>query len=337
MIKPTVALLCSMKLQRIIINDVTRKKLSRAFNIVSPTAEGDVTPEIAAALLKEADGCMTGWGSPSLTAELLAQSPRLKIVAHSAGSIKPVVSDAIYERGIVITTCAPIIATDVADFTLGAIIFGMKNVMEVAPRLTQDKDWEKATASLYRKPDDPRGCTVGVISAGQVGRCLLKLLPHFDIQALLYDPFVTTEQAKAMHAEKVELDALFERSDVVTCHAPSIPATKHIVNAERLAKLRNGAVFINTARGTCVDENALVAELQKKRIWAFLDVFDPEPPPPESPLYCCPNLTMTPHISGSTVRGRLRLGEQAFKELQSFFKKNTVQYGVSKNMLDTMA
>jgi phosphoglycerate dehydrogenase-like enzyme len=213
----------------------------------------------------------------------------------------------------------------------------MKNVMDVAPRLVQEKNWEKARAGLYRTPDDPRGCTVGVISASQVGRCLLKLLPQFDMRALLYDPYVTAEQAKALNAEKVELDALFERSDVVTCHAPSIPATKHMVNAARLAKMRDGAVFINTARGTCVDENALIAELQKKRIWAFLDVFDPEPPPPESPMYRCPNLTLTPHIAGSTGRGRLRLGEQACKELRSFFKKNMVQYGVTKKQLDTMA
>jgi phosphoglycerate dehydrogenase-like enzyme len=83
-----------------------------------------------------------------------------------------------------------------------------------------------------------------------------------------------------------------------------------------------------------VDEQALVAELKKGRIWAFLDVFDPEPPVAGSALLTCPNLTMTPHIAGSVGRGRLKLGEQAFRELESFFAGKPVQYRVTKDMLD---
>ena len=86
-----------------------------------------------------------------------------------------------------------------------------------------------------------------------------------------------------------------------------------------------------------MDENALVEELKKKRIWAFLDVYDPEPPPPGSPLYGCPNLTMTPHIAGSVGRGRLALGAQAYKELCAFFSGQPVQYPVTQKMLATMA
>lgn len=337
MAKPTVALLVTQDLQKVILSPETREAMTKKFNVVSTSVAGPVTPEIAAELLKDADGCMTGWGAPKLTAELLAKAPKLKIAAHSAGTVKPIVSDALYERNIVVTTCAPVIAVDVADFTLGLIIVGMKNVMQLSANLAQHKDWKKANEAAFRPADDPRGATVGIISASQVGRCLLKLLPHLGITALLYDPFVTADQARKLGAEKVEIDAIFERSDVVCCHAPSIPATKHIINAERLAKMRDGAVLINNARGSCLDEKALVAELHRKRIWAFLDVFDPEPPPPESPLYTCPHLTLTPHIAGCVKRGRLRLGEQAFSELKAFFAGKPVKHGVTKKMLDTMA
>ena len=83
-----------------------------------------------------------------------------------------------------------------------------------------------------------------------------------------------------------------------------------------------------------MNEKALVDELHKRRIWAFIDVTDPEPPPPGSPLYTCPNLTLTPHIAGSVGRGRLRLGQQAYEELCAYFGSRPLQYPVTKDMLE---
>jgi len=331
MARRTVALIFSLEIQRQVVSAATREKMAREFNVLGPVAEGKVTQEQAVELLRDADGCMTGWGSPNLSAEVLARAPKLRIMAHSAGSVKPFVSDALFERGIVVTSASATIAVDVAHFTLAEIVIGLKNVMELSVRVAQG---EFHGIKGHCRTDDPRGCTVGVISASHVGRSVLKLLPHFEMRALLYDPYVSSGQARALGAEKVELDELFERSDVVSCHAPSIPATRHMVNAARLAKMGDGAVFINTARGSCVDEQALIAELQKRRIWAFLDVFDPEPPAPGSPLLSCPNLTMTPHIAGSSGRGRLRLGEQALNELEAYFTGKPVQYPVTKEMLE---
>lgn len=330
--KRMVALIFSLDIQRQVISPALREKMAQTFSLLSPTAEGKVTQEQAAEMLRDADGCMTGWGSPNLSAEVLAKAPKLRIMAHSAGSVKPFVSDALFERGIVVTSAAAAIAVDVAHFTVGLIVVGMKNVMELSARVAKGEF--RDIQGTHRKADDPRDCTVGVIGASHVGRAVLKLLPHFEMKALLYDPYVSANQARALRAQKVELDELFERSDVVSCHAPSIPATRHMVNAARLARMRAGAVFINTARGSCVDEQALVAELQKRRIWAFLDVFDPEPPPPGSPLLTCPNLTMTPHIAGSVGRGRFRLGEQACSELEAYFAGRPVQYPVTKEMLE---
>jgi phosphoglycerate dehydrogenase-like enzyme len=340
MAKPNVALIFALDIQRQVLSPATREAMSQAFNLVGPTTEGKVTPEQAMELLKDADGCMTGWGSPALTAEVLAKAPKLKIAAHSAGTVKFFLSDAFFERGIVVTSASAAIAVHVADFTLGLIILGIKNAFQLSESVVERNKlgttsyWNKSAG--YRPPNDARGSTVGVIAASHVGRNLLKLLPPFEIKALLYDPYVSAEQARALNAEKVELDELFSRSDAVCCHAPSIPATRHMVNAERLAKMKDGAIFINNSRGSCVNEDALVNELKKKRIWAYLDVFDPEPPPPGSPLFSCPNLTMTPHIAGSQGRGRLKLGEQAFKELTSFFAGQPLQYPLTKKMLEVM-
>jgi phosphoglycerate dehydrogenase-like enzyme len=170
-----------------------------------------------------------------------------------------------------------------------------------------------------------------------VGRRVLQLLAHFDVQVLLYDPYVTAEEARSLGAEKVELDELFARSDIVSVHAPALPETRHLVNAARLALMKDGAVLINTARGALVDEAALVEELRRRRLWACLDVTDPEPPPPGSPLLSCPNLTLTPHLAGSIGRARARLGALAAEELRRFFAGEPPLYQVTQEMLSRMA
>lgn len=328
--KPAVAVLISPVLQPQVLDEPTRARINRRFAARWPKAQ-KVLPEEAAELLNGAEGCITCWGTPRLTAEVLAQTTTLRIAAHAAGSVKPVVSDAFWERGIVVTSAAAFIAVDVAQYAVGLMIVGCKNVFQSASYIATGK-WGQPEGA--RRATELRGATVGIIAASHVGRNVLRLLKHFDVEALLHDPFCSPEQARKLGAEKVEVDDLFRRSDIVSVHAPSLPATHHIVNAARLALLKDGAILINTSRGSLVDEAALVAELRKNRLQAFLDVTDPEPPPPGSPLYGCPNLTLSPHIAGSSGRGRMKLTAQAVEELQRFFQGKPPQFPVTKEMLE---
>ncbi|MGG2479179.1 NAD(P)-dependent oxidoreductase, partial [Rhizobium sp. BR5] len=107
-------------------------------------------------------------------------------------------------------------------------------------------------------------------------------------------------------------------SDVISLHAPSLPQTRHMIGAEELARMKDGATLINTARGALVDEDALLAELKTGRIEAVIDVTDPEVPPPDSPLYSLPNVFLTPHIAGATGLERARLGDMAIAEIERF-------------------
>ena len=269
-------------------------------------ARNAVDAAMAKELLAGADGCVTCWGSPPLTAELLDAAPNLRIIAHAAGTVRPYVSDAVWERDIAVVNAAGAIAEEVAQYTAALIVIGRRSLMEVAPQ-TARGIWRQA--ELHRPPSDVRGITVGIIGAGEVGRRVLALLSHYQVRLLLADPFVSAERAAEMGAEKRELNELFAESDVVSVHAPNNEQTRHLVNAERLALLRDGAIFINTSRGPLVDQEALVAELYRRRIWAFLDVTDPEPPPPDSPLIGCPHLTLSPHVAGAvsgSVRYQLR-------------------------------
>jgi hypothetical protein len=151
----------------------------------------------------------------------------------------------------------------------------------------------------------------------------LRVLQPFDCKILLYDPFLTPQAARGLGAELVGLDAIFERSDIVSVHAPALPDTRHLIGAAQLRKLRDGAAFINTARGDVLDHDALLQECRTGRIVAALDVTSPEPLPPESELWTLPNVILTPHIGHATSHRRkvleVRLRESGAKPRQRGF------------------
>lgn len=332
--KPVVAVLISRKMQEQMFTSAARAEFTQCFDVRWPEAEEKVTPEQATELLRGAEGCYGGWGMPALNEKTLAHADQLRILAYSAGSVKGLVGDEVWKRNIVVTSAAANNAVDVAHYTLGVMLLSVKNFTELSSSGVKKSWWGR---DGHRPPDDFRGCTVGIIAASYIGKLVLKLLEPFGVERLLYDPYVTVEQARALGAEKVELDDIFRRSDIVSLHAPNIPETKHMVNAQRLAMMKSGASFINTSRGALVDEKALVAELQQRRIWAYLDVTDPEPPPPGSPMWTCPNLTITPHIAGALGRGRKCMGQLALDELKRFFAGQPPLYPVTKEMLGRMA
>lgn len=331
--RPIVAFLIGRDLQQQVIDEPTRETLKQHFDIRWPKGN-DVDEEEAARLLADADACLTSWGSPPLNAEMLAVAPLLRMIAHAGGSVRAYVSDAVWQRNITVTSAASAIAVDVAHYAIALMIIGRKNMMELSSQAAAG-DWKSFWG--HRPPDDLRGCTVGIVAASQVGRKVIELLRHFEVNVLLFDPNLTADEARAIGATRVELNDLFKRSDVVSLHAPVLYTTRQLVSAARLALMKNGAVLINTARGSLVDEAALVAECKKRRIWAFLDVTDPEPPPAGSPLYGCPNLTLSPHIAGSIGRGRRKIGELACEELKRFFDGKPPLYPVTAETVDRAA
>lgn len=316
-------------------DDTTISQNDERFELRWPAPiESKVTADEAQALLAGAQGCVTTWGSPRLDEALLGHAPDLQILAHAAGSVKPYVSDALWDRGIKVTSAAAANAVDVAHYTIGLMIISVKKMLPLASEAMAGR-WRGARAAV--QPQDFRGATVGIIAASHIGRTVLGLLKHFDVETLLYDPYCSEEAAEDLGARKVSLEELFQRSDIVSVHAPSVADTRHMVNGQRIGMMKKGAVLINTARGSLVDEAALVNACREGRISAYLDVTDPEPPPPGSPLLDCPNLVLTPHIAGSMGRGRRYLGELAFQELQRHFSGEALLFPVTKEMLPTIA
>ncbi|MDL2404249.1 hydroxyacid dehydrogenase [Rhizobium calliandrae] len=292
--------------------------------------------ERARKLLGETEILITGWGSPPIDAAALARAPHLKLVAHAAGTVKGLIEDSLFDRRISVSHAAQANALPVAEFTLAAIIFAGKKVFRFRDIYVADR--HRGRTQPMQSQSIGNYCrTVGIIGASRIGRRVIELLAPFDYKILLCDPMVDDTDARRLGVEKTELDALMARADIVSLHAPSLPATRHLVDAQRLSLMKPGATFINTARGALVDEAALLATLKTGRIDAIIDVTDPEIPEPSSAFYELPNVFLTPHIAGAVGLERTRLGEMAVEEVVRFIEGKSLLYEIRRDDLARMA
>ena len=292
---------------------------------------GAPTVENIKATIKDADVAITSWGNPLMTEDILNECPNLKLLMHAAGSVKPVVTDELWDRGVRVCASTKPLGTGVAETTLGFAISASKNFYALNDDIHNGGYGVKDVKELYE-------LTVGVVSAGFVGRHFIKLLGNFGVDILLYDPFVTAEQAEKMGCKKAELNELLASSDIVSLHAPSIPETYHMINADTLKLMKKDAILINTSRGSVLDEKALYEHMKAGNLkYACLDVYDPEPIEADNPLRTLKNVIMTPHIAGLAANGILRIGAHSAEEIQRFINGEPLECEVRKEMLDKMA
>lgn len=333
MSKPRVAVTISTSTASRVMGQDAWDALYEIAEVVRNPHDRTLTEDELADLIAGSRAVISGWGGGKLTAKVLDRAPELGLVAYSAGSIKPIVTDAFWERGIRITSCAPVIAIDVAETTLGLMIISIKKIWQYNA-YTHQGGW--LSGAPFGPPLEMKGKTIGIVGASHVGRRVIELLKMFEVHILLYDPFCSEEKAASLGVEKVELDELMSRSDIVSLHAPITEQTHHMINARNLSLMKDGAVLINTARGWLVDEGALIEELKRGRIFACLDVTDPEPPAQDSPLRRMDNVVLTPHIAGP-VTDCTRLGRRAVEEVRRFFNGEPPLYEVTKEMLSYTA
>jgi phosphoglycerate dehydrogenase-like enzyme len=280
------------------------------------------------------DVVVTSWGSPPITEEALARADRLRVVGHAAGSVKHLVPEAGYRRGIIVLSAAAVIADAVAEYTLWAMLSMQRDLYRHHLRMTVEKAWRDPGSGwgheLYRKK-------VGIIAASMVGRRVIRLLQPFACDIMVYDPYLSAEAAAELGVRRCELLELMREADIVSVHAPTTPETKEMLRAEHFVAMKDGALFINTARAWVLDEDALLAELRKGRIRAVLDVYGQEPLPRESPFRDLPNVLLTPHVAGGSTECRARLVEAIAEDLVRVFAGEKPRLAVTWERLQVMA
>ncbi len=335
MSKPTVAITIGKDHYERMFSRQALDDLAGFANVIHHPAQEPAEKEELMALLAEADGCITSWGVAALDADVVAAAPLLRAMAHMGSSVKRFVSDAFWARGIHLTSAGITLARDVAETTLGLMIVGQKRIWPLGQHV-RDGGWRDSPAwdrwysrELFRKQ-------VGIVGASNVGRFVIELLQPFSATILLYDPFASAAEAAEMGVVKLELEELLSRADVLSLHAPANSQTYQMIDARGLALMKDEALLINTGRGTLIDEPALIAELEKGRFFAFLDVTDPEPPAADSPLRTLDNVVVTPHIAGC-IENCNRMGELAVEELRRFFAGEEAIYEITPEMFARIA
>lgn len=326
-----IAVIASKEKQDVVLSARGREMLSKLGEVVYN--DGEASVENVKKTIKDADIAITSWGNPKMTAEILDECPNLKLVMHAAGSVKPIETEELWKRGIRVCASTKPLGIGVAETALGFTISASKDFYALNEDIHNGgyDESPKNVKELFE-------LNVGVVSAGFVGRHFIKLLSNFGVNILLYDPLVTKEQAEEMGCEKRDFNELLAESDIVSIHAPSIPATDKMFNKDTLALMKKDAVLINTARGSIVDEAALYEHMKAGNLkYACIDVYDPEPILPENPLRTLKNVIMTPHIAGLAANGRFRIGVHAAEEIKRFLNGERLECEVTEAMLATIA
>jgi phosphoglycerate dehydrogenase-like enzyme len=311
------------------------ERLERCGNVsVAPTATDHRRPDVRD-LLAKANVIVTGTGTAKLESDVLDGTPNLRAIIHAAGTVRPIVDIDVYDRGIQVSSQAPTNALPVAEYTLAMILLELKGARAIegvyrAARSEVDVDSLLAEQGNY-------GRRVGVVSASSIGRRVIELLRPFDLEVVVYDPYLSAIAATSLGTTSIDLVTLLETSDIVTLHAPLLPETRGMIGVQELVAIRDGRTLINTSRGAIVDQDALVRELQSGRLRAVIDVTDPETPDPASPLWSLNNVVLTPHIAGSRGLELQRIGDQVVGEIERLVLGEKLHFGVPRARYDTNA
>jgi phosphoglycerate dehydrogenase-like enzyme len=254
-----------------------------------PFTRDDLVERIA-----EYDAVITSWGSPTVTPEALRRAGKLKFIGHGAGSVANIVTEDVFATEIAVTSANPVLAHSTAECAVALMFAGAWNLKGNVERLKRG-EWSdnnrETVLGVTRR-------VVGLVGFGEISKQVIRMLQPFDVRILLHSGHCSEEEAAALGVERCGLNELFERSDIVSLHSTWTPRTEGMIGAEQLGRMRDGALFVNTARGPIVQEQALLAELRRGRIFAAFDVYDREPLPKDHELLALPNVTCLPHIGG---------------------------------------
>ena len=254
-----------------------------------------------------------------LSEGMFARLPHLKLVAVSRGGPVNIDMKAARARGVKVVNTPARNASAVAEFTVGAILAETRMIRSGHESLKRGH-WR---GDLYRADLTGRELsemTVGVIGYGNIGTRLVKLLKAFGCRILVCDPYVQlSAQDRADGVTHVDLESLLAQSDVVTLHARVTAETTGMIDARAFARMKPGTTFVNTARGPLVDYDALYDALVSGHLrGAMLETFAIEPPPADWPLLHLPNVTLTPHIAGASVKTVTYASEMAAEEVRRY-------------------
>jgi D-3-phosphoglycerate dehydrogenase len=260
------------------------------------------TPAELAAGAKDMDAIITSWGL-RIDRQVIESLEKCVVIGVGSVGVDMVDVDAATAAGIVVTNVPDVFIEEVADHTM-MLLLDVARMTSTMARMARTGQWYQARPILSRIPR-LLGQTIGLFAFGNVARCTARRARAFGMNVIAYDPYVSELEITGAGVEPVGFAELLARSDFLSVHAPHNEETEHVIDRGAMAQMKSTAVVINTARGSIVDEAALIEALRSGTIaGAGLDVLEQEPPEPENPLLTMENVLVTPHVASATTRMR---------------------------------
>jgi phosphoglycerate dehydrogenase-like enzyme len=316
-----------------------QERLRDRFEVIAPATKPTTEDLIALAEGKQIDAVITVWGAPPFPTAFWKAHPECKFFGHMAGSVKHFFPDDtaqhLLDTGVVVVCGQLGLGINVVEATIGLMISCSRHWGTLWHKTRYEGGWRDN--SVPYEPQGLLGATVGIVAASAIGRLTIEFLKPFRCQVLCYDPFLSDYDAGQLGVEKVELHDLLKRSDIISMHHPQTPGTDRMIGQAEFACIRDGALFINTARPRALDPEALLAAAKEQRFTIALDVTEPEPLPADHPLRELPNVWILPHRAGTGQYGSLLVGDIVMEGLDEFVTGRPISQRYPIERLELMA
>ena len=279
-----------------------------------------------------AEVIVTGWNSPFLSHQTYLENPQLKYLCYVAGGVRSCVDSKAIEAGLIVTNWGDRVARSVAEGTLMMILAGLRKVASHQVEMHVRKGWgrEAMPEGLFYQ-------RVGLLGLGAIAREVVNFLKPFECQVYAFDPYVPEDVFHALNVIRLNsAQRLFETCRIISIHASKLDENYHIVNRDIISRLEDGGLIVNTARGSIIDTEALIAELKTGRIHAALDVFEEEPLSDNSELRGLENCLLIPHQAGPTPDRWVDMGNLAVENIENYIAGRDIKYVVTPEKFKLM-
>lgn len=312
------------------ITKEVRELMEGLFEVVYSPYEKNITQEQFKEAVGDAEVIITGWGHPQITYDMV-NGTNIKAIAHTGGSVGSLVTPEIYDNGIMVMSGNLMYADSVAEGTIAYILTALRDIPKYTNNVKAGK-WQLDTNYTEGLLDGE----IGIIGMGAISKFLIQFLQPLRVKIKAYSGYpIDPDFLEKYNVTQVSLEEALQ-CKVVSLHSAMNERTRGLIGKEQFKLIKDGAVFVNTARGRVVDEPAMIEELKTGRFKAILDVFYHEPLEADSPLRTLENVYCVPHMAGPTVDRRAKITAALVRNIVDWTEGKEVYLEITKEQAARM-
>ena len=305
------------------LTPIARKQLEKLGEVTQNPYDRNLTKEELIELAADAEILFTGWSTAFLEKKDVERLPKLRMIAHTGGTVGNLIAQDVYETGVAVLSGNDVYAQSVAEGCLCYILSSLRRI-EHYSGVMRTGGWREdnfQNRGLIGKK-------VGIVGFGTISKHFLELIRWFRCEILIYSSHLSDEEAAKYGGKTASLEEIFSKCDVVSFHTAVTSKTTGMITRELLERLKADALLVNTSRGSIIDENALFDLLIKGRFYAALDVYAEEPPRPDNPIRQCERAFLMPHMGGPTIDMREVVVQELCKDIVRFQNGEALMYEI---------